>query len=69
MIIKIDAYKLNDDEGIGSSGLWFVYLFYLNTKTHRYNYWSIKNTIQTLVAEEVYNTLVFIFTNPSVRAG
>ena len=53
--------------GIGLSGIFlsttwrfdFVYLSYLSTETHRYNSYRIRNTIQTLVAEEMYNGLPF----------
>ena len=36
-----------------------VYLSYLSTKTHHPNYLSVKDTIWTLVAEEIYYGLIF----------
>ena len=32
----------------------FAYLSYLGSKTYRHNYLSMRNTIRTLVAEEMY---------------
>ena len=58
-------YNIKNSVGIESSGLWyrqlegfvFVYLLCLSTITHWYNYLSMRNTIPTLVAEEMYNNL------------
>ena len=37
-------------------------LSYLSTKHHRYSYLSMRNTIRTLIVEELYYGLIFLHT-------
>ena len=41
--------------------VFFVVLSYLSTIAHHHNYLSMRNTIRTLVAEEMYYAFIFIY--------